>query len=71
MPSDDLASLQRQLANVRNAIERVETGAQSIAADQERVELADLATLYRRETDLLNRIAAAQGSAITVSYLRG
>lgn len=68
---DDLASLQQQLTSVRAAIARVEGGAQMVAADQERVELPDLATLYRRETDLVGRIDALQGVRITVSYVRG
>ncbi|MBK3798633.1 hypothetical protein GAY33_05200 [Azospirillum brasilense] len=70
MASDDIATVQSQLASVRSAIALVESGAQSVAADQERVELPDLETLYRRETTLLNRLATLQGGAITVSYLR-
>lgn len=54
-----MATLAEQLTNVQAAIEAIETGAQSIKAEDGRsLTRADLKTLYEREASLQRRIAS-------------
>ena len=62
-----MATLAEQLNSVQTAIARIEGGTQSTTlADGSRVDRANLEALYRREKDLLRRIARASGGGVFV-----
>ena len=54
---EELEILKSQLANVRAAIMAIESGAQEYQIANRRLAKADLATLYKRETELKGSIA--------------
>jgi len=62
-----MATLAEQLASVQEAIKRIEEGAQSLTTTGRTTNRPDLATLYRRETNLLNRIAKGDRGRIIVA----
>ena len=62
-----MATLAEQLASVQEAIEVIESGAQSITNDGQALTRADLRTLYAREKDLLSRINRGDRGRITVA----
>ena len=49
-------TLSEQLTSVQTAIEKIESGAQSVSIDGVSVTRADLRTLYAREQRLLQKI---------------
>lgn len=66
---EELEILEGQLSNVREAIMAIETGAQEYTIANRRVNKADLATLYARETSLKAAIAKAQGGDVYFAEL--
>ena len=59
--------LQQQLESVRAAIAAIETGAQDYSISGRRVTKADLAILYKRESDLMARINAEKYGTKTLA----
>lgn len=59
-------SIDTQLTRVQAAIASIESGGQDVTYGGRRVTMADLATLYKRESSLLSRIERASRGGIRV-----
>jgi len=62
-----MATLAEQLTSVQAAITAIESGAQDYILDSQRVQRADLKTLYAREQYLQRKIAREGGAGRTVA----
>lgn len=64
---EEKAQLKKQLKAVREAIERIEMGAQKYTIGNRSLERGDLATLYKREQALKAAIARLDGNDLFFS----
>ena len=62
-----MTTLAAQLASVQDAIEAIESGAQAVSSEGESVTRPSLETLYKREQQLLNKVALENRGNISVA----
>jgi cell division protein FtsB len=66
---EELEILRGQLSNVRAAIAAIESGAQEYQIANRRLAKADLATLYKRETEIKASIARLEDGGVYFAEL--